>query len=314
MKLRVIKYRRWWWTFSSVVILVGIGAMGYSWQHLGAPVRPSLDFVGGTRLQFELDCSQPNSCSQPINPAEVRQVLDQEDLGANTSVQVVDKHGLSLRTRNLTGEERTRLETALSQKLGRFDPKQNQIDSVGPTLGKQLFTSGMLALAVSFVGIVAYLSFRFQLDYAIFAILALFHDLLITIGIYSLIGIFQVDTEADSLFIVALLTITGFSVTDTVVIYDRIREVMHLDPGRPIDDIVEEAVNSTLTRSINTTATVLLTLVSILLFGGETLHNFALTLTIGFSIGAYSSIFIASTLLAWWRERQEKQLLADSAQ
>ena len=111
------------------------------------------------------------------------------------------------------------------------------------------------------------------------------------------------NLEVDSLFIVALLTIVGFSVNDTVVIYDRVRETIVLNPGRHIDDVVDDAVNQTLTRSINTTLTVLLTLVSLFLFGGETLKSFALALIIGFTMGAYSSIFIASTLLALWRER-----------
>jgi len=110
-------------------------------------------------------------------------------------------------------------------------------------------------------------------------------------------------TEVDSLFIVALLTIVGFSVNDTVVIYDRIRENLKLHPDYSINQVVDDAVNQTLTRSLNTTLTVLLTLLAIFLFGGETLKNFALALIIGFTMGAYSSIFIASTLLAWWRNR-----------
>jgi preprotein translocase subunit SecF len=121
-------------------------------------------------------------------------------------------------------------------------------------------------------------------------------------------------TEVDSLFIVALLTITGFSVNDTVVIYDRIRETLKTNPNRPIAEIVDDAVNQTLTRSINTTLTVLLTLSALFLFGGETLKNFALALIIGFAAGAYSSIFIASTLLAWWRERKGDSVLPNRAE
>jgi preprotein translocase subunit SecF len=112
--------------------------------------------------------------------------------------------------------------------------------------------------------------------------------------------------EVDSLFIVAILTVTGFSVTDTVVIYDRIREILKLNPNNSINQVVDDAVNQTLTRSINTTLTVLLTLFSIFLFGGESLKNFSLTLIIGFTMGAYSSIFIASPLLALWRQRHDQ--------
>ncbi|HEY9844831.1 MAG TPA: protein translocase subunit SecF, partial [Candidatus Caenarcaniphilales bacterium] len=186
---------------------------------------------------------------------------------------------------------------------GAFDPAQTQIDTVGPTIGRQLLTSGLLALIVSFAGIILYLSLRFQFDYAFFAIVALFHDVLITVGIFAILGLVQ-GLEVDSLFIVALLTIVGFSVNDTVVIYDRIRENLQLHPQRNIDQIVDDAVNQTLARSINTTLTVLLTLSAIFLFGGETLKNFALALIVGFTMGAYSSIFIASTLLAWWRKKQ----------
>ena len=150
-----------------------------------------------------------------------------------------------------------------------------------------------------------YLSLRFQFDYAVFAILALLHDVLLTIGIFAIFGLLF-GIEIDSLFIVALLTIVGFSVNDTVVIYDRIRETIQIDGDRSINDIIDVAVNQTLARSINTTLTVLFPLIAIFLIGGETLKYFALALIIGFIAGAYSSIFIASTTLAWWRGRAEK--------
>ncbi|PLZ84448.1 protein translocase subunit SecF, partial [Fischerella thermalis WC217] len=120
--------------------------------------------------------------------------------------------------------------------------------------------------------------------------------------------------EVDSLFIVALLTITGFSVNDTVVIYDRIRETLKINPNHPIAEIVDDAVNQTLTRSINTTLTTLLTLFAIFLFGGATLKNFSLALIIGFTMGAYSSIFIASTLLALWRERKAQPVVSSTSE
>jgi preprotein translocase subunit SecF len=199
-------------------------------------------------------------------------------------------------------DQRTKLLSGLTQKIGAFNSQKIQIDTVGPTLGRQLFTGGVTALIVSFAGIMVYLSFRFQLDYAVFAIIALFHDVLITVGIFAILGL-AFGVEVDSLFIVALLTIVGFSVNDTVVIYDRIRETITMDANRSIDDIVDDAVNQTLARSINTTLTVLLPLTALFFFGGETLKLFALALIIGFTMGAYSSIFIASTLLAWWRVR-----------
>ncbi|HIK17623.1 MAG TPA: protein translocase subunit SecF [Leptolyngbyaceae cyanobacterium M33_DOE_097] len=304
MKLQVIRQRGIWWAISALLILAGIIGMGLSWQKYGSPLKPSLDFVGGTRLQIERDCTQPNACQQPISLTDVRDILAQEGLG-NSTIQVVDTNGLSIRTSTLAPEQRSRLVDNLSKKIGKFDPAKTQIDTVGPAIGQQLLSSGLLALLVSFVGITIYLSLRFKLDYAIFALVALFHDVLIAVGIFAILGL-VLGVEVDSLFIVALLTIVGFSVNDTVVIYDRVREVLEVNPNQSIDDVVDLAVNQTLTRSINTTLTTLLSLVAIFLFGGETLKYFALALIIGFIAGAYSSIFIASTMLAWWRKRQGK--------
>jgi preprotein translocase subunit SecF len=315
MKLSINKSRSLWWAISSAIILAGIISMVISWQNpnIKAPLRPSLDFIGGTRLQFERDCTKPGNCDQPIDINVVREVAKAQGLG-DSSIQIVAdrgtgaENGILIRARNLTGEQRTNLENALSEKVGTFDEQKNQFDSVGPTLGQELFTSGVIALIVSFAGIILYLTFRFQLDYAVFAIVALLHDVFITAGIFSIFGL-VLGTEVDSLFIVALLTITGFSVNDTVVIYDRIRETLKTNPNRAIADIVDDAVNQTLGRSINTTFTTMLSLFAIFLFGGETLKNFALALIIGFTAGAYSSIFIASTLLTLWRERNGQSVV-----
>lgn len=314
MKLRVIKQRSLWWTISIAIILSGLIAMGISLTRpdIKAPLRPGLDFVGGTRLQLELDCNVPGNCDNPIDLAEVREVLNDQGLGSS-SIQVVDQHGLSVRTSALNVEQRGKLVNALQERIGQFDRNATQIDTVGPVVGRQLFRSGLLSLLVSFVGITVYMTFRFQLDYAIFAIVALFHDVLITVGVFSILGLVA-GVEVDSLFIVALLTIVGFSVNDTVVIYDRIRETIQLHPDRHINEIVDDAVNQTLTRSINTTLTVLLTLTAIFLFGGETLKYFALALIVGFTMGAYSSIFIASTLLAFWRERTGQAIVAPAVE
>jgi preprotein translocase subunit SecF len=311
MKLKVIKQRYLWWTVSAFAFVLSLLAMVLSYTQFNAPLRPGIDFVGGTRLQLELDCSVPDNCDQPIDISQVREILTEQGL-TEASVQVVgeDRQGLSIRTRSLDVEERTDLQSALESAVGRFDPKTTQIDTVGPTIGEELFTSGILALLVSFFGIIVYLSIRFQFDYAIFAIFALFHDALITAGVFAILGLVA-GVEVDSLFLVALLTIIGFSVNDTVVIYDRIRETNQLEPEAPINQVVDDAVNQTITRSINTTVTTVLPLLAILLFGGDTLKEFALALIIGFILGSYSSIFLASTLLAWWRERQVSDPLAN---
>ncbi|TAF07484.1 MAG: protein translocase subunit SecF [Nostocales cyanobacterium] len=315
MKLSINKSRSLWWTISSAIILTGIISMVISWQNpnIKAPLRPSLDFIGGTRLQLVRDCSLPGNCDKPIDINAVREVAKDQGLG-DSSIQLISENGrengITIRTKNLETEQRTQLQNALSEKVGTFDPQKNQIDSVGPTLGKELFRTGIVALIVSFIGIIIYLSFRFQWDYAVFAIVATFHDIFITAGIFSILGLVA-GVEVDSLFIVALLTITGFSVNDTVVIYDRIRETIKTNPQRPIAEIVDDAVNQTLSRSINTSLTSMLSLFAIFLFGGETLKYFSLALIIGFVAGGYSSIFIASTLLTWWRERTE-QLTIDN--
>lgn len=305
MKFSVIKQRKLWWSLSAVAAIGSIIAMIISFTNFNAPLRPSIDFIGGTRLQLEKDCSIAGKCDQPISISQVREVLVAQNLG-NSSIQIVgeNQQGLSIRAKTLDVEERTALQSALTEAVGSFDPQRTQIDTVGPTIGRELFVSGLLALIVSFFGIIVYLSFRFQFDYALFAILALFHDVLITAGVFAVLGLL-LGVEVDSLFLVALLTIIGFSVNDTVVIYDRIRETLAQSASESIDEVVDSAVNQSLTRSINTTVTTLLPLLAIFLFGGETLKYFALALIIGFTLGSYSSIFIASTLLAWWRESKQ---------
>jgi len=310
IKFSVVKWQKLWWSISAILCIAGIVAMIASYSSIGNIIRPSLDFVGGTRLQLELDCNVPNNCdaegtllARALTVNEVREVLEAENLG-NSSIQIVGKeqHGISIRTKTLNVEERTKLQQALQEKIGVFRAESTQIDTVGPTIGKQLFISGILALLVSFVGTVVYLSFRFQTDYAVFAIVALFHDVLITCGVFALLGLVM-GLEVDTLFLVALLTIVGYSVNDTVVIYDRVREIGKTSTADSMDDIIDTAVNQTLTRSINTSVTTLLPLVAIFFFGGETLKYFALALIIGVFAGSYSSIFVASTLLGWWRKK-----------
>jgi preprotein translocase subunit SecF len=318
IKFSVVKWQKIWWSISAVLCIGSILALVISYTSTGNILRPSLDFAGGTRLQLELDCTIANNCdaegtkgARSITVNEVRQVLEAENLANNSSIQIVgeEKQGISIRTKTLDVDERSKLQKVLTEKIGVFDVKTIQIDTVGPTIGKELFISGLLALIVSFAGIIVYLSFRFKTDYAIFAIIALFHDVLVTTGVFAVLGLVA-GVEVDTLFLVALLTITGFSVNDTVVIYDRIREIGKEEDTENINEIVDQAVLQTLTRSINTSLTTLLPVVAIFLFGGETLKFFALALIVGFICGAYSSIFIASTLLGWWRKVSQKKAIA----
>ena len=305
MKFSVTKRRDLWWAISGTAMLASIMMMIISFTILNAPLRPGLDFIGGTRIQVAKDCSVAGNCDRPIDTAQVQEVLDKQGYG-NSSIQLLgdEKQILSVRTENIDGDQRSKLLNSLSEAIGKFDNQTIQIDSVGPTIGEELFVSGILALLVAFFGIIVYLSIRFQFDYAFFAIAALFHDVLITSGFFSFLGLVM-GLEVDSLFLVSLLTIIGFSVNDTVVIYDRIRENLTDTPELSINEIVDNAVSQTLGRSINTTLTTLLPLLGIFFFGGQTLKFFALALIIGFILGAYSSIFIASTLLAWWRNKRK---------
>lgn len=313
MKLDVIKHGKVYVITSTIAILIGVAAMFISWQTLGSPLRPAIDFTGGTRLSIELKCDGDSSnCGKPIDIAVVRSAIASEGYN-NLTMQLLgqDARGLSVQTADLEVNERSKLQATLEEilsKFGKIDNSKSQIQRVGPTVGNQLLTSGLLALVLSFVGIAVYLGFRFQIDYAVFAIVALLHDVLITAGVFAILGL-TIGLEVDSLFIVAMLTIIGFSVNDTVIIYDRIREnIKNYGDNYSFDDLVNLAVNQTLGRSINTTLTAMLSLVAIFLFGGSTLKYFALALIIGFSSGAYSSIFNASILLAWWRNRSTKSL------
>lgn len=307
MKLDIIRQRSFWWLISGLVILASLIGMVLSWQQFGAPLRPGLDFVGGTRIQVTRNCAIAD-CATPINSADIRSLISNQ--GLETSViQVGGDEGqsVSIRTRNLSVDEQAELSSSLEEAIGPLDQQSTQIDSVGPVVGQQLFASGLLALIVAFAGIVIYLSLRFQLDYALLAIVALLHDVIVTMGLFAWLGLL-LKVEVNSLFIVALLTIVGFSVNDTVVIYDRIRENIKLFPERHINELVDSGVNQTLSRSINTTLTTVLPLIAIVLFGGDTLKFFALALIAGFIAGAYSSIFVASTLLAWWRVRSGQEI------
>ncbi|OIP69977.1 MAG: protein-export membrane protein SecF [Oscillatoriales cyanobacterium CG2_30_44_21] len=308
MKLDVIKNARLYVSISTAVILAGIVAMVISFQQFGSPLRLGIDFTGGSSITLGLACDGANSCDKKIDISVVRQAIESKGF-ANSIIQSVegkDLQGVSVRTAKLSTEDRERLRSSITESLkpyGEVDPKKSQIYEVGPAIGQQALGNGLLALAISFTGIGIFLAFRFQLDYASFAIVALFHDIFVTTGIFSILGL-TLGVEIDSLFIVAMLTICGFSVNDTVVIYDRVRENVKLDGGaNKFNDLVNASINQTLGRSMNTTLTSTLPLIAIFLFGGATLRFFSLALIIGFLSGVYSSIFNACIFLAWWRGR-----------
>ncbi|WP_017324859.1 protein translocase subunit SecF [Synechococcus sp. PCC 7336] len=291
----VVGRSKTWFSLSALVILAGFAAMAVSWTQLGTPLRLGLDFTGGTLLQLEFE--------QPVSTQAIREVLARDDLGS--SIIQLDRdtsRTAVIRTPPLEEAVRLAVEAQMSAEVGPF--RRDRVETIGPTIGKTLLRTGLLAIVVAFAAIVVYVSFRFQFDYAVFAIAALMHDVLIVAGIFAMLGL-TLGVEVDQLFVVSILTIIGFSVNDTVVIYDRIRENSRrlLSRKTRFPDVVNISVNQTFARSINTSLTSMLALLAIFLFGGPTLRYFSLALLIGFAWGTYSSIFVASTLLAWWRER-----------
>jgi preprotein translocase subunit SecF len=291
MKLEIARTKNLWFALSAAFIAIGLAAMLACQITGGAPLRLGLDFTGGTLVQLRFAGEAPP-------PEKIRPVV--EKLGI-TSIQQVGDQSVALRTRTLAPEERTRLVDQVKAGLGKAEVER--IETVGPTLGQELLVNGLVAIAISLAGILVYLAFRFQLDYAVCAAIALFHDVLVLLGAWALLGLLF-GIETDTLFVVALLTVIGFSVQDTVVVYDRIREnLKFISRKKTFPDIVDDSVNQTLARSINTTVTALLVLLPLSIFGGENIRYFALALIIGFVSGTYSSIFNASALLIWWRER-----------
>ncbi|MCF2972674.1 protein translocase subunit SecF [Synechococcus sp. Nb3U1] len=298
----IVRRSKLWFTISLVVLVVGLTSMAFSLASFGTPLRLGLDFSGGTLLDLSFE--------QPITTEELRQALQEHNLASsviqldtNTSQEAL------IRMPPLSEEERLAVEATIQQKVGPFE--RNLVETVGPTVGRLLLRSGILAVLISFGLIVVYLTLRFQLDYAVFAILALLHDVVLTMGLFALLGL-TVGMEVDSLFVVALLTIIGFSVNDTVVIYDRIRENRRLISRKvSFAEVVNLSLNQTFARSFNTTLTTMLPLIAIAILGGATLKGFAVALLVGFSLGVYSSIFIASPLLVWWRQQRSARIVED---
>ncbi|WP_218080584.1 protein translocase subunit SecF [Anthocerotibacter panamensis] len=301
MAIDVVGKRKLWLGLSAALVAVGIIAMLVSIVTLGSPVRLGIDFTGGTLLQLRFDKKE-----QVSNTGEVRAVLEKKNLGTSV-IQPLGERDLQIRTSPLSQQDRLALQDLLKQNLKPFTIQG--IQEVGPTLGKELFVNGLLSLLVTFGAIAVYVAWRFEPDFAVFAFLAMAHDVLIAIGFFAVLGLVA-GVEVDTLFVVALLTIIGFSMTDTVVVYDRIREnVKFVSRKKPFAQVVNDSINQTFARSINTSLTALLTLFALFFFGGTTLKDFSLALIIGFASGTYSSIFNASILLVVWREYKARQKL-----
>jgi preprotein translocase subunit SecF len=212
-------------------------------------------------------------------------------------VQVLDQgKSLLLRLPTLSADQSARLIEQLGSSVGPFQPAATAVDTIGPTLGNQLLRGSIISLLVSFAAIAAYISFSYSGIFAFLALLCLAHDVLITSGVFAWLGLLR-GVEVDSLFAVALITVAGYSVTDTVVVYDRIREQKKALANLSLTEQVDVAVDATLTRSLYTSLTTLLPLLGLIFFGGSSLFWFAVALAIGIAVGSWSSIGVAPTLL-----------------
>jgi preprotein translocase subunit SecF len=306
-RFRITRIRRQGWLASGLAVLLSLVGMALCWSNprIGAPLRPGLDFTGGTQLQIERSCSGTGCAS--LTAGQVQQRLAAITLPAaagaeaprlsSAGVQVLDGgRSLELRLPDLEPEQTQALLTELTPLIGVVNSEQLSVNTIGPSLGSQLLRSSAVSLLVSFALIAAYISFRYDGIYAGLALLCLAHDVLITCGVFAWLGLLR-GVEVDSLFAVALITVAGYSVNDTVVVFDRIREQRREFKDVPMNDQVDLAVDATLTRSIYTSLTTLLPLIALLLFGGGSLFWFAVALTVGIGVGSWSSIGIAPTLL-----------------
>ena len=304
-RFRISRYRRLAWVGSLLACGLSLLGLALCWLNpsIGAPLRPGLDFTGGTQVQVERDCAP----CKAITAAEVRQGLSSLNLPtpegeippslSSASVQVLDGgRSLLLRLPALGADQSKAVIDDLGEKFGPLLKSGTSVNTIGPTLGSRLLKGSLISLLVSFAGIALYISINYSGVFAFLALLCLAHDVLITCGLFAWLGLIQ-GIEVDSLFAVSLITVAGYSVTDTVVVYDRIREQRRTLVDLSLVDQVDVAVDATLTRSLYTSFTTLLPLVALIFFGGSTLFWFAVALTVGIAVGSWSSIGVAPTLL-----------------
>ena len=312
--VHVVKYRWWWMLLTTILLVPGIIAMIYSSVTYAnhAPLKVGIDYTGGTILQYGLE--------QKLNNSDVTKTRDKlEKVGIeNPYIQILNVNNtqqentksninsiISIRTKFIDKDANT-TEVITDQLKSEYqNPELISVSSVGPTMGKELFKNSLIAVTLAFLGIVAYLSFRFRFDYALAAILGVFHDVVFVVGVFSILGLLY-NVQVDGLFITAILTVIGFSVHDTIVVFDRIREnLRYYSKKMSFGEIVDASVNQTLTRSINTSLTTLITLLALYLWGGVTTKDFVLCMILGLAIGTYSSIFFCSMLVDFWNDKQQ---------
>lgn len=295
MILRIVQRRILWLVVSAIILIPGLVFLFLGGLKLGT------DFTGGALVQLRFVQTRPSA-------AEMTTAIESLPFGSPTIQQVGEASAL-IRLRELKPKEHADFIAAMQKKY--HGVQEESYSSVGPVIGKELRQRAVMAILLVLLGIVAYISWAFRKStgrlsgwaFGVNAVLALVHDLFITIGIFAMLGYFA-HVEVDILFVTALLTVLGFSVHDTIVVFDRVREGLRRSSSASLDEIINSSVNTTLVRSINTSFTALLVLFSLFIFGGQSIHYFVLALIVGIIAGTYSSIFIASPLLPWWAKRQ----------
>ncbi|HPA25778.1 MAG TPA: protein translocase subunit SecF [bacterium] len=307
MHLEIVKHRNKFFIFSGILVLVSLLGL-FIWK-----LKPGIDFKGGSFLEVAVT-------SQNKIEAQDLSVKIQEQMPDIGEVRVQPTEvGFILRTKSLSEEEHQKVLSSLKEihSLGTEDSvivEEKRFESVGPMVGKELKNKSVWALILASLAIILYIAWSFRKiskpvaswKYGMGAVIALLHDLIIVTGVFAILGHF-LNYEIDLLFITALLTILGFSVHDTIVVYDRTRENLIRNPQKTFEETVNKAINETLHRSISTSLTVFMVLLALYLLGGDSTKNFVLALLIGVVFGTYSSIFIASTLLIVWQKIGKKK-------
>ena len=280
----IIGKRKSWFTLSAVLLVVGVIFLITQGLNLG------IDFTGGTIMQFSFDQQVPNS--------EIRNILSEVGISKDSVVQQTENNGVQFKTVKLSQDQVVEIQNKIEAKYP--STEMLKTSAVGPTIGNELKANALKALIIAAIAIVIYISVRFEFRFAMAAILALLHDVLIVLGAFAILG-----REINSPFVAALLTIVGYSINDTIVIFDRIREQMKYSKKKTFEGLSNQALLDTLPRSINTSATTLLPILAILILGGTTIQTFMIALLIGMLSGTYSSIFVASPILVEWNERKK---------
>lgn len=283
--IHIMKYKLLFFVFSAVALLPGIFYLITSGLRLG------IDFTGGALLEYRFEKS-----------------VKKENLQKYGLVNPSDNNTFIIRTKPMEHEQLQNLKKELEEKYGKFNVRREE--NVGPVIGAELKQKAILGLLISCVMIVLYIAFAFRKvpkpasswRFGISAIVALIHDVLLVVGIFAIFGKF-LKVEVDLLFVTALLTVIGFSVHDTIVVFDRIRENLPKYLSKKFETIADISITQTLARSLNTSLTVVFVLFALLLFGGETIKWFVVALLIGIISGTYSSIFNATALLVFWEEK-----------